>query len=102
MLARYRILTPEDLSAHTSPSSCWISRKGKVYDITSFLPDHPGGDHLILRYAGGDIGGAMKDPAMHEHSEAAYRMLEDFVVGRLVTLQQVVSEGKCQCPVIAR
>lgn len=27
---------------------------GKVYDLTHFLPDHPGGASIILKYAGKD------------------------------------------------
>lgn len=35
-------------------SSCWVIIANKVYDVTDFLPDHPGGRKVILQYAGRD------------------------------------------------
>lgn len=81
---------------HASSSSCWVSRDGKVYDVTRFLDDHPGGDDLILKYAGKDIGETMKDPVEHEHSDSAYDMLDEFLIGRLGKGESVVSDGKYQ------
>ena len=40
------------LSQHNSQNDCWISYDGKVYDITSWLPKHPGGIDRILPYCG--------------------------------------------------
>jgi cytochrome b involved in lipid metabolism len=41
-----------ELSQHNSVSDCWVSYKGKVYDITSFLPRHPGTAGTISPYCG--------------------------------------------------
>ncbi|CAH7690004.1 hypothetical protein BY996DRAFT_4589136 [Phakopsora pachyrhizi] len=76
-----RIFLPEDLTDHQSPTNCWVSLNGKVYDVSSFISDHPGGDALILKYAGHDIGQAMEDPNEHAHSQSAYDLLEEFQVG---------------------
>ncbi|KAI0765336.1 oxidoreductase [Fomes fomentarius] len=92
MSKRIRIFAAEDLAQHASPSSCWVTRNGRVYDVTSFLADHPGGDDLILNYGGKDIGAVMKDPAEHEHSDSAYDMLEEFMIGRIVQGESLVSE----------
>lgn len=40
------------LAQHSTSDDCWVIYKGKVYDITSFLPDHPGGTNAIARYCG--------------------------------------------------
>ena len=93
MSKRIRIYTQEDVANHASRTGCWVTRDGKVYNVTSFLADHPGGDDLILKYAGKDIGAIMKDPAEHDHSDSAYDMLDEFVVGRLGTGEQTVSDG---------
>ena len=79
---------------HSTASSCWVTRNGKVYDVTSFLADHPGGDDLILNFAGKDIGAIMKDPAAHEHSDAAYDMLDEFVIGRVGVGETIIDESE--------
>ncbi|PSR78599.1 hypothetical protein PHLCEN_2v7346 [Hermanssonia centrifuga] len=89
---RIRIYTAEDVTSHSSQSNCWISHSGKVYDVTSFLDDHPGGDDLIMSHAGKDVTAVMKDPTEHEHSESAFDMLEEFVVGRLGSSDNIVSD----------
>ena len=92
---RIRIYTKEDVVSHQTSSNCWVVLKGKVYDVTGFLSDHPGGDEIILNHAGSDIENAMKDPSEHEHSDSAYEMLEEFVIGRIGTEAAIVSEGNC-------
>jgi 4-hydroxysphinganine ceramide fatty acyl 2-hydroxylase len=89
---RVRIVTAEDLAQHNNASSCWVSRHGKVYDVTSFLADHPGGDELVLQWAGKDVDAVMGDKAEHEHSDAAYDVLEEFYVARLGSGEQLVSD----------
>lgn len=41
-----------ELSAHNERADCWIGYKGKVYDITDFVPKHPGGASKITPYCG--------------------------------------------------
>lgn len=90
---RVRILTTEDVEEHASPKSCWVTRDGKVYDVTKFLPDHPGGDDLILKYAGKDVGEIMMDSTEHDHSDSAYNMLSEFLIGRLGANAGIVDEN---------
>ncbi|TPX45048.1 hypothetical protein SeMB42_g00977 [Synchytrium endobioticum] len=77
-------LTADEVRKHHQASSAWMVRNGRVYDMTAFLYDHPGGEELILQRAGGDISGVMEEPHEHEHSAAAYSMLEEYFIGILV------------------
>ncbi|CZT47961.1 related to L-lactate dehydrogenase [Rhynchosporium secalis] len=43
-----------EVAKHNSPESCWVSLYGDVWDITDFLPNHPGGSKIILKLAGRD------------------------------------------------
>lgn len=49
-----KILSSDEIATHNSRDSCWIIVHGKVYDVTEFLDDHPGGSKIILKYAGKD------------------------------------------------
>ncbi|KAM0559983.1 hypothetical protein ACHAPJ_003937 [Fusarium lateritium] len=44
-------LHPSEVAKHNNAKSCWLN---KVYDLTEFLPDHPGGRKVILKNAGKD------------------------------------------------
>jgi L-lactate dehydrogenase (cytochrome) len=48
------VLSGEEISKHNSKESCWVVIHGKAYDVTEFLPEHPGGQKIILKYAGKD------------------------------------------------
>ncbi|KAJ3972939.1 FMN-dependent dehydrogenase-domain-containing protein [Lentinula raphanica] len=48
------MLSGKEVAQHNNRESCWIIVHGKVYDVTEFLDDHPGGSRIILKYAGKD------------------------------------------------
>ena len=73
------------VESHKSESSCWVVLGKNVYDVTDFLQDHPGGANLILDYAGKDITKILQDEASHTHSDTAYEILDDSLVGFLDT-----------------
>jgi L-lactate dehydrogenase (cytochrome) len=37
------LVSVEEISKHNTPDDCWIVVDGKVWDITEFAPEHPGG-----------------------------------------------------------
>jgi fatty acid desaturase/predicted heme/steroid binding protein len=47
--------TWEELSTHNSKEDCWVAVDGKVYDVTSWIPKHPGGTDVLTLSAGRDI-----------------------------------------------
>ena len=46
--------TVADVATHNNASSCWTIVNGKVYDVTSFITKHPGGQKSILKMCGTD------------------------------------------------
>ncbi|KAF9446522.1 hypothetical protein P691DRAFT_794412 [Macrolepiota fuliginosa MF-IS2] len=44
----------QTVAEHNSRDSCWIIVHDKIYDVTEFLDEHPGGSKIILKYAGVD------------------------------------------------
>ncbi|CAH0059633.1 unnamed protein product [Clonostachys solani] len=47
-------LKGSEIAEHNDAKSCWVIVHGKAYDVTEFLPEHPGGQKIILKYAGKD------------------------------------------------
>ena len=69
-----------------------------MYDVTSFLKDHPGGPELILQYGGKDVAEIMGDTVSHEHSEAAYEILNESLVGFMTTKPVLKAAVDHDCP----
>eukprot|EP00250_Pteridium_aquilinum_P015797 c22763_g1_i1 orf=229-627(+) len=66
------------LAQHASSEDCWVLIGGKVYDVTKFLEEHPGGDDVILSATGKDATDDFEDVG---HSQTARDMLKDFYIG---------------------
>src|SRR5271156_2718038 len=78
-------LSYAEVKSHNSKKSCYVTIGTKVYDLTSFLDDHPGGAELILDWAGKDVEKILKDEISHLHSEAAYEILDESLIGFVAT-----------------
>ncbi|KAJ3513976.1 hypothetical protein NLJ89_g2631 [Agrocybe chaxingu] len=48
------LIPTSTVAEHADRDSCWIIVHSKVYDVTEFLDEHPGGSKIILKYAGKD------------------------------------------------
>uniref|UniRef100_A0A7M4E2N3 Fatty acid 2-hydroxylase n=1 Tax=Crocodylus porosus TaxID=8502 RepID=A0A7M4E2N3_CROPO len=62
--------------------SCLVLRGRRLYDVTGFVPLHPGGQQLLRQRAGSDVSAALDGPP-HRHSDNARRWLEQYYVGDL-------------------
>ncbi|KAL8486840.1 hypothetical protein ACS0TY_023045 [Phlomoides rotata] len=80
MGAESKIFTYSDVSAHNNPQDCWVIINGKVYNVTSYLNEHPGGDDVLLGQAGKDGSEEFEDVG---HGSAARLMLDEFYVGEI-------------------
>jgi len=48
------IFTEEEVAEHCTKDSLWMIIKGNVYDITTYVSSHPGGERALLKFAGKD------------------------------------------------
>lgn len=53
------LVSAADLAKHTTEDDCWITIHGKVYNVSSYLVDHPGGLDVMMEHAG-----AVRVPAL--------------------------------------
>jgi fatty acid desaturase len=71
-------LTMDDVAKHCVSDDCWVVIHGKVYDVTSFVPKHPGGE-ILLSYAGMDAS----DVFDAFHDEYSYKILGLYHIGEV-------------------
>jgi len=72
--------TFEQVATHKTRDNIWFALNGKVYDVTKFLEEHPGGEEILLENAGSDATGAFEDVG---HSNDAREMLHHYLKGSL-------------------
>ena len=50
-----RKITMQEVERHNTPDDCWVVLNGKVYDLSIFQKEHPGGSKIITENAGKDV-----------------------------------------------
>ncbi|KAJ0972947.1 hypothetical protein J5N97_020906 [Dioscorea zingiberensis] len=68
-----------EISLHTSKKDCWLVIHGKVYDVTTFLEDHPGGEDVLLHASAS--GDATKSFEEVGHSSTAKSLMKGYLIG---------------------
>ncbi|XP_032468086.1 cytochrome b5 type B isoform X2 [Phocoena sinus] len=68
----------EEVAKRNSPKEIWLVIHGRVYDVTRFLNEHPGGEEVLLEQAGGDATESFEDVG---HSSDAREMLKQYYIG---------------------
>ena len=72
--------TAEEVAKHNKEEDAWIIVDNKVYDITDFVPLHPGGD-TILNNVGRDSSVGFHGP---QHPVNAWDVLNERYIGELI------------------
>ncbi|KAJ8343833.1 hypothetical protein SKAU_G00311620 [Synaphobranchus kaupii] len=72
--------TLEKIGQHNMNQETWLIIHDKVYDVTSFLEQHPGGKEVLLDQAGADATENFEDVG---HSSDARELLRQYFIGEL-------------------
>jgi len=76
-------LTSAEVASHNTLQNCWLIISGKVYEVTSYVFNHPGGANAISPYCGKDGTQAFstKGGKGSNHSSGAYSQLNGYLIG---------------------
>uniref|UniRef100_A0A1A8C4X0 Cytochrome b5 type B n=1 Tax=Nothobranchius kadleci TaxID=1051664 RepID=A0A1A8C4X0_NOTKA len=75
-----KFYTLEDVRVHNMINDTWLIIHDKVYDISKFLEEHPGGEEVLLEQGGADATESFEDVG---HSSDAREMLQQYYIGEL-------------------
>ncbi|XWS32106.1 hypothetical protein CRYUN_Cryun23aG0132400 [Craigia yunnanensis] len=77
MAGEKKYVTADELKEHDEPGDLWISIQGKVYNVTDWAKEHPGGEIPLLNLAGQDV----TDAFIAYHPGTAWQYLDKFFTG---------------------
>ena len=75
--------TLKQVQQHNSASDCWAAINGGVYDLTSWISQHPGGPERIIPLCGTDASAAFN--AQHSGQSKPESTLTQFYLGELAS-----------------
>jgi len=77
-MADSQVYSIEEVKQHTTENDCWLVIHGKVYNVTKFLDEHPGGYDIIVINTGKDATESFEEIG---HSNAAKELLDQYLIG---------------------
>ncbi|NXA33506.1 CYB5 protein, partial [Eudromia elegans] len=83
---RGRFYRLEEVQKHNNSQSTWFILHNRVYDVTKFLEEHPGGEEVLREQAGGDATENFEDVG---HSTDARALSETFIIGELHPVSKI-------------
>lgn len=74
------VISLEEVNQHDTREDGWLVIYDKVYQVTEYLRNHPGGEEVVMEYLGYDATLAFRGVG---HSSNAMRILEKYLIGIL-------------------
>lgn len=87
------IYTADEVARHNHEEDLWIVIHEKVYDLTSFLKEHPGGEDVLLAQAGADGTECFDNIG---HSQEALLLQKKFYIGELTSAASTSQSSRKQ------
>ncbi|KAK7181859.1 hypothetical protein DPSP01_002447 [Paraphaeosphaeria sporulosa] len=91
------VLSFDEVKAHNSRDDCWVVIQDKVWDVTEFLSEHPGGSEVILKYAGKDATSVYNEfhaPGMLEETLATNKFVGDILPSNDLPPRSTIDEAE--------
>uniref|UniRef100_A0A5B6YLR5 Cytochrome b5 heme-binding domain-containing protein n=1 Tax=Davidia involucrata TaxID=16924 RepID=A0A5B6YLR5_DAVIN len=80
MASNHKVHAFDEVAKHNQKGDCWLIISGKVYDVTPFMDDHPGGDEVLLTSTEKDATNEFEDVG---HSDSAREMMNKYYIGEV-------------------
>ncbi|KAF2353379.1 Cytochrome b5-like heme/steroid binding domain [Trinorchestia longiramus] len=90
-MAESKRFSLKEVAEHKTADSCWVVVHDKVYDLTPFFNEHPGGEEVLLEQAGQVATDAFEDVG---HSTDAREMMTAYLVGELTDEDKKFTKDK--------
>lgn len=74
-------LTATEVARHTTENDCWVIVNNGIYDVTQYVPQHPGGKGKIVPLCGTDATSAFE--GQHAGDRKPETMLAKLKIGDL-------------------
>jgi cytochrome b involved in lipid metabolism len=82
VVAADNTISPADLARHDQPQDCWMAIRGSVYDISSYVLQHPSPPEIILPWCGKEATVAYETKTRgRPHSSYADGLLPGYRIG---------------------
>lgn len=82
--AAVRSITLAEVARHATPEDCWMAIDGGVYDVTTYLPEHPSKPSVIEPWCGKEATQAYRTKSKgRPHSSEADLLLPSYRIGNL-------------------
>lgn len=75
------LISVDEVSKHNSLEDLWLVVDGTVYDLSDFVPEHPGGPAVLMHHAGRDATAAYSE--VHSMSLIKNSLPAEKIIGRL-------------------
>ncbi len=89
-------LSAQEVAKHNSASDCWSVVNGNVYNLTSYIQRHPGGQSALKNICGKDGSAAFTN--QHNNQGKPNNVLQGFLIGALGSTVSATDSAKVITP----
>ncbi|QDZ24403.1 fatty acid desaturase [Chloropicon primus] len=84
--------TVEEVRKHNTSKDLWFIIQGQVYDVTKFVPRHPGGSIIFVK-PGGDVTQLFYS----YHPDYVHKLLDKFHIGKVKDSEKTIRYEEDDC-----
>lgn len=85
VVAAEKSYSTADLARHATPADCWMAIRGNVYDLSTYLPEHPSRPEMVEPWCGKEATEAYNTKTKgRPHTPYADTVLVKYRIGKFV------------------